>query len=95
MPRKGLQRLCFPKMMCLQQCCALISSREALNGPAGGLDLARDLSGDVCQQSSQRADYFSGAFHPEPLVDAHGLHWNYCVHINCTGPQSGQVGGTL
>ncbi|RLW00018.1 hypothetical protein DV515_00009267 [Chloebia gouldiae] len=88
---KGLQRLCFAKMMPFQQCFALISSRQALHGSAGGLDLARDLSGDVCQQPSQRADHFSGAFHPEPLVDAHGLHWNHRVHVNCTGPQPGQT----
>lgn len=93
--RKGLQRLCFAKIMPFQQCFALISSRQALNGSAGGLDLARDLSGDVCQQPPQRADHFSGAFHPEPLVDAHGLHWHHCVHVNCAGPQPGQVGGTL
>lgn len=80
--------------MPLHQCFALISSRQTLNGPAGGLDLARDLPGDVCQQPSQWADHFSGAFHPEPLVDAHRLHWNHCVHLYCAGPQPGQVGST-
>lgn len=93
-PRKDLQRLCFAEIMPFQQCFPLVSSRQALHGSAGGLDFARDLSSDVCQQPSQRADHFSGAFPPEPLVDAHGLHWNHCVHVNCAGPQPGQVGGT-
>lgn len=73
----------------------VIFSRQTLAGSAGGLDLARDLSSDVCQQSFQWADNLSGALHPKPMVDAHRLYWNDSVNIYCTGPQSGQVGGML